>query len=334
MSQKSNKNVLIRVDGDAKIGLGHLVRCIALAHMLKTDFDIYFYCKEIPEMLLVEIETSGFHCKKIKSENEFIGRLTKNTIVVLDGYRFDIGYQRLVKASGALLVIIDDLHNKEYLADLIINHTPGITPKDYLSKSFTEYALGLKYALLRPAFLKQTKETRKIDKLENVFICFGGSDPKNLTEKSLKVMLKYPFFKKIIVITGLVFKKSISLISLIKSDGRIYYYNSLNEHQMVKLMLTADFAIAPSSTILLELFAVGVPVLTGYYTENQMEASRFVGKIGAALDLGNLEFDLDEKIFVHLNQISNTGLNNMVTIQKKYMIHSGTNILSIFHKIL
>ena len=40
--------VKVRADGSAEIGLGHLVRCIALAEMLQDDFDIEFCSMAMP----------------------------------------------------------------------------------------------------------------------------------------------------------------------------------------------------------------------------------------------------------------------------------------------
>ncbi len=58
-------------------------------------------------------------------------------IVVLDGYHFGTNYQKQIKLKGAKLVCIDDMHDKEFVADLIINHIPRITPQDYNVQPFT-----------------------------------------------------------------------------------------------------------------------------------------------------------------------------------------------------
>jgi len=145
--------IFIRADGSAKIGLGHLVRCNALAFMLKNDFQIFFVCKEIPDEIFTEITNNGFQVLTIDSEKDFFKILSKNEIVVIDHYGLGTNYQKQIKELGCKLVCIDDLHDKEFYADVIINHAEGILVEDYKCKSCTKLYLGINYALLRFPFL-------------------------------------------------------------------------------------------------------------------------------------------------------------------------------------
>ena len=61
------KKIFIRADGSIKKGLGHLIRCLSLANMLKNHFQICFVCKEIPESTLKEIIKSHFFVNKIEN---------------------------------------------------------------------------------------------------------------------------------------------------------------------------------------------------------------------------------------------------------------------------
>jgi len=325
--------ILIRADGNPLIGLGHLVRCSALAHMLKDDFNITFICKNIPDPMLAKLNNNGFNCCKIEIENEFISRLNDNTIAVLDGYHFDIGYQKQVKATGSKLVCIDDLHDKEFLADLIINHAPGITIQDYKAQPYTQFALGLDFALLRPAFLKQAKKERKIDKIETVLICFGGSDYYNLTDSTLRVIMGFGQFRKIIVVTGSAYKHVDSLNAMIKADHRIVCHHDLDSKQMISLMVESSLAIVPCSSILLELFTVGVPTITGFYVDNQREASKTICEIGLALNCENMFLNYNEKLNSHLDTISCLNGNQMVQKQKAIIWKGSKVYLKLFKSI-
>ena len=264
-----DKKIYIRVDGGSEIGLGHLVRCSALAHMVKDDFSVHFFCKTIPEGFITEFESYGFETTLITSEDDFLSALTGTEIVVLDHYGLDSEYQKKIKKIGSKLVCIDDLHDKEFFADLVINHAPGIKVEDYNAQSYTQFALGLKYALLRPEFLEAAKKKRKVKKIETVFICFGGSDPKNITKRCLNVLIETKRFKRIIAVVGVSYKDQDQINEIAAKNDMVQLYHGINASKMLDLMQTSDLAIVPSSGILLEVLSLGLKVISGMYVENQ-----------------------------------------------------------------
>ncbi len=283
-----NNRAFIRVDGNSEIGLGHLVRGIAIAHMIKNEFNVSFFCKEIPDTIFKEILSEGFGCLKIINEDEFFEKLSKSTLAILDGYHFDIDYQKRIKNTKAFLVCIDDLHDKEFVADLIINHAPGIYPSDYKKNSKTILALGLDFAILRPTFLNQARTKRKIEKIESVLICFGGSDPRDLTKRVLKEVIQFTQFKKIVIITGAAYQYHGSLVDMIESDSRIDHRKAINEQFMLESFLEAEIAIVPASGILFEAIAAGCIAISGSYLENQRDI--FQGFLSAHAIENTIEF--------------------------------------------
>jgi len=258
----------IRADGTNQIGLGHLTRCLALAHMLKEEYDIFFVCKEAPANIIMDIKNYGFSFLKISEEEEFFDILEGNEIVVIDHYGADEKYEEKIKYKQNIVVCIDDIHNRIFKSDLIINHAPMVIPQDYKTRSLTQFALGLEYALLRPAFLGNPVKREPVQS-ENVLICFGGADFKNLTLDTLKVVLEFNAFKNIIVVTGGAYLYLEELTSLLNKDDRISHYHSVDEKKMAELISKADLTIVPSSGVLLEAIAVGNKIISGMYIENQ-----------------------------------------------------------------
>ena len=283
-----SKQVVIRVDGSSQIGLGHLVRCIALAHMLQDHFQIHFISKEVPESIIEDIISSNFRFTKIETEKSFFNLLNGEEIVVLDNYFFDTDYQKRIKEiSGCILVCIDDLNDREFYADLIINHNPGLKPQDYQVQHFTQFALGLDYALLRPAFLKAARDERKIEKTESVIICFGGSDPKNLTKNTVQIILDNFNFIIINVVVGVSYLHSDEIEKLALEHEKINLYKGINDSKMLEVMQASDVAIIPSSGILLEALSQKLIIISGVYIENQLDVYTTYKKSGAIIDAGN-----------------------------------------------
>lgn len=309
------RKVYIRADGDPQIGLGHLVRCMALGHMLKANFTINFVCKHIPLNVIKEIKEAGFLVTHIQDESDFLPILKFNDIVILDHYDLDSNYQKNIKEKECKLVCIDDLHDREFYADLIINHTPGVEPSDYQAQTYTQFALGLDYVLLRPEFLESVRQERTVKQINTVLICFGGSDFKNITNKVLNIVVKEKRFKKIYVIIGVAFNYLKELKEIIKRDERIQLESSLSANEMLNFMKNSDLAIIPASGILLEVLSARCKVISGFYAVNQkdmytsykemdlfIDAKEFEGKdITQAIDLA---FDKEIKSFSFFNGLS------------------------------
>lgn len=273
--------VFFRADGGNHIGLGHLVRCIALAQMIESHFNINFVCRSIPEKIANDIDQLQFKLIRIKEEEEFLALLKPVDIVVLDSYELDSSYQKKVKAKGCKLVYIDDLNQQSFLADLIINHTPNVNGVDYHAQLYTQYALGLSYVLLRPIFLKAAKEPKIKLPIKTAFVCFGGSDSKNLTQLVVDVLKKDKRFEHILIVTGAAYAHLNELEQAIKNDSRCKLSHAITSEEICELMQKAQLAIVPASGILQEAIAVGCRIISGTYVDNQKNIFEKYNALGA-----------------------------------------------------
>lgn len=285
-----------RTDGSSHIGLGHLVRCISLSSALKPIFNIHFVSRQIPVGLSEEIKSYGFNVSMIFDEAEFMARIKYNDYVVLDGYHFDVDYQKKIKSLGCYLVCIDDLHNKKFVADLIINHSPCVSQDAYETEPYTRFALGPDYSLIRPSFLNYT-DRKSEPNPSTILICFGGSDSKNLTLKAYNVVKDFPKFKKITIITGSAYQKKNVLIRLLTTDERVNYLEAVGEEQMAEEMRNVHVAIIPASGILFEAIASGTIPVSGMYTDNQRNVYSGFKKLNAFIDAGTFkEHEIEQAI--------------------------------------
>ena len=124
--------------------------------------------------------------------DDFLSHLQGDEIVVLDNYFFDTGYQRAIKGKGCRLVCIDDMHDKHYVADVVINH--GLTDSALFDvESYTKLCLGFDWALLRKPFLEAARKKRvPMDRKGKVVVCFGGSDIHDVTGYFVNRTLRLP----------------------------------------------------------------------------------------------------------------------------------------------
>lgn len=300
------KKIIFRADGNAEIGLGHITRSLALAEMLKDDFYCIFATRFLTDFLTVEIRKT---CSEIihlpgtdDHFNEFISVLTGKEIVVLDNYFFDTSYQEAIKNKGCKLVCIDDMHDKHFLADIIINHAPQVKKSDYSVEEYTQLCLGLDYLLLRPVFLNFAKKNKSFRDIESILVCFGGSDPDNLTAKTVGQLKNIGSIKKVNIVVGQAYHFLESLEFLIETNGKFRLYRSLSDLQMTKVM-DVEAAIVPCSGILFECFAMKLPVITGYYVDNQKDIAEYFRCSDIGFVIGNMNnMQLTEDIIYQINK--------------------------------
>ena len=264
-----NKNrVFFRVDGNTHIGLGHVVRCIALAQMLMDKFEIIFFSSDIPEALKDEILSLNFLFFKISTESEFFEALTGKEIVVLDNYFFDTDYQKRVKEKGTKLVCIDDLIDKEFYADLIVNVTPNIKESDYSAQAYTTYAIGLKYALLRPAFVSRSGHRKTVGREDKLLLCLGGSDSNNVTLRVLKE-IEGNFKGTMNIVIGSSYPHLDELQRYVHRralTSKIEIHHNVGPDSFVMLMQSCGIAICSPSTVSIEYLSVTKGILYLYLT--------------------------------------------------------------------
>lgn len=266
----SKRKILFRADAGADIGYGHFIRTLALADMLKDDFECILYTQSPTEYQRKECENV---CSLVELPADdtrlqlFLDCLSGDEIVVLDNYFYTTDYQRRIKDKGCKLVCIDDMHDKHYVADLIINQGIYWTRDDYSCEDYTRFAFGLRYSLLRKPFFEACKERQSknsiSDKL-NVVVAFGGSDFLDLTQKTILGIIDEPIVKSITAIVG----DRYSSEKMIESP-KVVYKKNLSAKEIAEIFMNTDVAILPASTMMNEALACGAKIIGGYYVRNQ-----------------------------------------------------------------
>ncbi len=275
------RKIIIRVDGSSTIGLGHISRCYALAEMLKNDFEIYFYTRADSKVIIEDIRN---YCAGLIQLNnnisyeaeaiQWIEALAGNEIVVLDGYYFNTGYQQKIKDKGCKVVCIDDIHAYHFVADVVINHAPGITAEAYSAEPYTRLYLGPDYVMLKKIFLDEALIPKGEYDLKDssILICLGGADPNNEIKNTLKELLElFPktFFH---VVVGAAYSHLQQLMVLAGDYKQVLLHINVKPEEMLSLMQQSNIAITSASTIALEYSCVKGNLFLKCIADNQKEA--------------------------------------------------------------
>lgn len=265
----SKRKIFFRADAGAAIGYGHFIRSLALADMLKEDFDCTFFT-QAPTDYQIREASAVCRLESLPSDDTrfelFLERLRGDEIVVLDNYFYTTEYQQAIRAKGCRLVCIDDMHDRHYVADVVINH--GIDKVSLLDvEPYTRLCMGLEWALLRRPFLDAAKRgfSHRNDRLEKVAVCFGGSDVLDFTGRFVARLTQIPSVREITAVVG----DGYCPQDPMARDSRINYRSRLSADEMAEVFTRADAVFCSASSVCMEALACGAKVAAGWYVDNQ-----------------------------------------------------------------
>lgn len=309
------QRLYFRADASSVIGYGHFIRTLALADMLKDDFNCTFFTCHPTPYQVGEMEKVCPHVtlQEEKHYDQFLSYLQGDEIVVLDNYFFTTDYQCAIKQKGCRLVCIDDMHDKHYVADVVINHGQ-INPVLFDVESYTKLCLGFDWALLRKPFLEAAKKKRiSSDKIEKVVVCFGGSDIHDITGYFVNQALRICAVSSVTAVVGDAYTPH----SLRAKDDRLIYRSRLTAQDMADLFCNSDLVICSASSVCIEALACGAKVAAGWYVDNQVDFYNLLLSNNWVIGLGNVEQPSIDLCNVDFLRLTNTHVNNHV--QRRYI---------------
>ncbi|MBC9933802.1 UDP-2,4-diacetamido-2,4,6-trideoxy-beta-L-altropyranose hydrolase [Chitinophaga qingshengii] len=320
-------SVFFRADGSSKIGLGHVIRTCALAHMLRHEFDCFFLIQEPLEMLQREIQLAGAQVIALPLQTDYLTDarycthfFSDRDIVILDGYNFSYEYQRIVKEVGVKLVCIDDIHQYPFLADVIINHAGGISPADYNATPGADFYLGPAYALLREPFLQAARNRKRVKPQNQLMICMGGADPNNDTLSVLATALENEVIDDFHVVIGGAYRHLEALEAFIlRQKKSIHLCKNLTAADMCDLMQQCGTAVCPPSSIAFEYLSVGGELYLHMIADNQRDLGKYFLESGLAFN------------FNQFGRINNDQKTRAIACQQQVFDgHSDARLIDIF----
>ncbi len=294
-------NVIIRTDAAEHIGIGHVIRCIALAQILQQKgVTSYFHSIAYNRDFLRRIEEEGFALVAIHSNVERgsmldarqtveLAKQYRATWVILDGYLFGVEYQRSLKQAGLKVLCIDDMASCHYVADMVLNQNFGAKREAYTAEEYTRFFLGSEHALVRRDFLDAAKSFRRVinPEVKHVLVTLGGVDPNNVTLKVLQALdsLKDPKLK-VKIVFGHLNKNEASLRDFIQKTSLDMELIKNVHRQMPELMQWADVAISAGGSTVWEYAHLSTPLAGIILIDNQQRIIEELDKIGAIVSLG------------------------------------------------
>jgi UDP-2,4-diacetamido-2,4,6-trideoxy-beta-L-altropyranose hydrolase len=266
------RKVIFRADGDSVTGLGHIMRSSALMQILENHFLCEFWTKNIEyfpvDDFLIPPPVKKFLVPHLEEAEMLVTLAPKDSIIVLDGYKFDSNYQQTLKNAGLIVICIDDIMVSHFVCDAIINHAGGISKSMYSCENYTQLYLGPEYALVKPIFTEDGEGVTRFISDRKILICLGGADPLNNTEKILDKLVQSSF-DQIHVLLGSANLNAELLQSKYAENPLVFFHINLSSREVSTLMKSCSSSVLSPSTICYEYMSIGGIVYLYKIASNQ-----------------------------------------------------------------
>ena len=244
------QKVAIYVNGNNKRGIGHIYRALEIADEFYVKPDIYYdinqtdpkvFGKTTHELKPVNGIAELFNICKREKYTVFINDILTTSIDYMIGLRSVL--------PDAKIINFEDDGEGIIKADLVFNalYSGEDYPQVYAGEQY--YICGKTFMFYDPIKIK--------DKVERVFISFGGAYPQNYSDRLLKMVSK-PEYKKyyFVVALGRAKHNVEELMEYNKYENIEVHFDVAN---MPEMMSSCDVAITSKGRTSHELALLGIP---------------------------------------------------------------------------
>jgi spore coat polysaccharide biosynthesis predicted glycosyltransferase SpsG/CMP-N-acetylneuraminic acid synthetase len=283
------KKILIRVDGNNEIGLGHIYNMLTILNHFRND-DLLIVMHSQKNMGSNKFKEHLYKLKFFSNQNQLsnIIKQYQPDIIFNDILDTSVKYMKFLKQFTNFIVNFEDLGSGNKHANLVFN------PIYYSKKKSNNIFYGSRYAAVRDEFrIWQNDIINK--QVKKVLITFGGSDPTNKTQKIIEI-LRNNNLKNIefTIILGIGYSHKKSLNKLILKMRKNNFKLKINEGSdfLAKFFRETDFAITSNGRTVFELAAMNVPIIT-IPVNNREKTHSFVkyADVGFQIDPDSKNFE-------------------------------------------
>jgi len=266
----------VRTEASHGVGLGHFMRCYAIAEQARLDGDrVTFLTGELPPQALERLRFCGIdhiyapYAAGSADDQGFVARLVpEGQAVLLDSYGFGADYYAALSDSH-FVAVMDDMAAVPISGHVVINASIGAAQMGYAALApQARLLLGPVYAQVRHEFRRPYPDPFR----PHVCVTFGGSDPANLTAQAAQALLEVVPEVDIRLIAGPAHAHVDALRRLCAAQPRLKLY--LAPDNVAEVLYGADLVVTAAGGSVYEIAAMGLPALVLVVVDNQASALR------------------------------------------------------------
>ncbi len=305
------KVAVLRADASDLIGVGHVMRSLALGEaLLDAGFDVVLPSVDLPAGMREEAHKCGItvvdlQCEPFGSDDALATLSFNGAVLVIDGYKFEREFFEILENRATHFAVIDDnVETKALAPSVVINQNPHATAEMYAHLSGNpKLLLGLQYALLRREVREAAKQTKSTI-AGKVFVAMGGSDFLKLTSPIVDGLKDLDI--AICVAIGPTNSQRQQIEETVKS---IPQARMILQADYIMELASSSLAILAAGSSLWEAAALGVPSIGLIVADNQSGAAQ------AFLNNGLMDL-FDGRNGVQIEQIAESVETNLAHAQK------------------
>ncbi|MEU4578152.1 hypothetical protein [Nonomuraea sp. NPDC023979] len=264
----------VRCDAGAAIGVGHLVRCVALAEELRSRGVPVTFLGEVTgsEWAAAQLRERGLPSVPALREPHRLAAQARELgidVMVLDSYTLPPGTGAALREAGMAVLAIVDGDPRGQEADLYLDQNLGAERHPFDG----ERLAGSAYVLLRDS-VRRCRRTPREGGPPRVLCFFGGTDSAGVAPRWTKALLSTGAPFEATVISPEPFEAGESVAVVPPTD------------RLPELMARADLVVTAAGSAAWELLHLGVPTALTWVAANQLTGYEELVAGGLAAGLG------------------------------------------------
>ncbi|HXR27733.1 MAG TPA: UDP-2,4-diacetamido-2,4,6-trideoxy-beta-L-altropyranose hydrolase [Candidatus Baltobacteraceae bacterium] len=300
----SGPRILFVADAGAKVGGGHVMRCLTLAEALAREgaAPIFIATPAVAAVLDVfaraSLEVIALPDEMSAGELAAAGAEMAlghgAAAIVADHYGFAPQDDALLAEAAPRLLIMDDLRRR-HPAGIVLDPAIGRKAADYPGR---EVLAGPSFALVRAAFAALRPESlarrARGGRPDRALVALGLTDAGALTARVVAALRPALGDVALDVVMGDEAPSRREVEALAAQDPRVVVH--IDAQDMASLTADADLGVGAGGSSVFERAVVGLPSLTIVVADNQRENVASLAAAGAAIAIAPPSGDFDERL--------------------------------------